>query len=155
MAEHIWSVLCLRGLLDQHTNQVSLIDTIEGFRLSEPGPGNVAMPLPLTIVSLWLRSDPGTAETVNIRTVLIAPDGSEIVPKNVLRADLEKARLRTFQKLEAFPHRGPGQYRFAVECRDDKSDDWQRVASIPVEIDVLVSEKQASGKGKRQVRRNN
>src|SRR6266403_656544 len=40
MAKHVWSVLCYKGCLDQYTNQVSLLDVIEGIIIKpmEPVP---------------------------------------------------------------------------------------------------------------------
>jgi hypothetical protein len=148
MAEHIWSVLCLRGVIDQLTGQVSLVDIVEGFRLDlTPAEDSklaksVNLSMPLTLVSLWLRSDPGAEETVEIRVPVITPDGSEIVPTNTLTAHIDKSRLRTFQKLEEFPNRGSGQYRLAVECRHNEADAWRRVASIPIEVDIRAPEGQ-------------
>lgn len=144
MPEHIWSVLCYKGCLDQYSNLVSLLDVIEGIQLRSIGPlpagekAFVGLPFQLNLVSLWARAAPDTPEKFSVRALVVKPDGAEVVPQVFIDGDLtEKRRLRTFMRLDALPFGGPGVYRFAVECRSD--DEWRRVASIPLEVEVAES----------------
>jgi len=146
MPEHIWSVLCYKGCVDQYTNQVSLLDVIEGIRIQpirEPPQISkvLAMPFPLHLVSSWIRSQLDIPERIQIRAAVIAPDGSEVHQKPWLDGDLEsKPRLRSLIRFPSMPYRGPGLYRFAVEYRNSDDQSWQRVASVPMELDLAVPE---------------
>ena len=139
MPDHIWSVLCYKGCLDSHSNQVSLLDVIEGISLRPIEPiikANVHIPIHMNVVSLWTRSNYDTPETFETRLVLGVPDGSEISTKEII-ADLQgHTRIRTFMSLETFPYRGPGLYKFIVQYRRTSNDPWKKVASIPLDVRV-------------------
>lgn len=142
MPEHIWSVLCYKGCLDQYTNQVSLLDVVEGVTIRTIGAPprkakNVAMPFNLNIVSMWLPADRSIPEKIQVRVVVIAPDGTEISPGGYLEGDLtSRPRLRTFMRFSAVPYHGGGTYRFAVEYRGSEGDQWRRVASLPMDLEI-------------------
>lgn len=142
MPEHFWSVLCYKGCLDQYTNQVSLLDVIDQVvvrPLGEQPPINTkaAMPIHLNIVSLWGRAEADKPERIQVRVVVVAPDGSEIRPGGHVDGDLEtKWRLRTFMRFDSMPFRGAGHYRFAVEHRSNEGDEWRRVASLPLDLRI-------------------
>ena len=64
MVEHVWTVLCQKAPIDRDTNDLSLHSVLEEITLLEEPPevsskGNVVMigPLPMTVVSLWARSE--------------------------------------------------------------------------------------------------
>ena len=142
MAEHIWSVLCYKAVVDRDTNQVSLLDVIEDATIAIPSPPKgvdlFAMPFPICVASTWMRSNLSKPETFSVRVVVVPPQGSEIPSSAVLVADdLEtKMRLRTFMKVRAIPLRGGGIYRFAVEQRVRDEDPWRREASIPLRLQI-------------------
>lgn len=140
MPDHIWSVLCYKGCLDTYTNQVSLLDVIENISLKPEGPipqGDVRIPMPMSVVSLWTRSDYDVPETFETRLVLKVPNGSVLATKEIIKADLQShTRIRTFARLQAFPYQGPGLYKYIVEYRGMPNVPWQAVATIPVDVRV-------------------
>ena len=57
----VWSVLCSRPIVDGETNNISLIDVVEEAHIQTAGlPG--ALPIQLTLVSLWAREHPDQPE---------------------------------------------------------------------------------------------
>jgi hypothetical protein len=141
MAEHVWSVLCYKGCIDQFTHQVSLLDVYEELTLSPVQPRTDSPPIGAAfrgqcdIVSLWWRSKPGTKERARMRVRLARPDGI-IGPEDVpIEIDLETGeRARTVLKIEALPFWGTGVYRFLVELEGPEPNVWHQCASIPLMI---------------------
>jgi len=137
MPQLIWSVLCYKGCLDSYSNQVSLLDVIEGLsiktnQLQDP----LRVPVQMSLVSLWLRSEPGVPETFEARANLVMPDGSEL-PGLVTNADLQThSRLRTFMRIEGLEFRGPGLYWLAVEHRPAADSEWIRGGKVPLDVQI-------------------
>ncbi|MGC1953832.1 MAG: hypothetical protein WA970_14945 [Gammaproteobacteria bacterium] len=145
MAEHIWTVLCARSLVDADTNNVSLIDVIEQLTLTGDPPDIppdgkpiILAGIQLTVVSLWTRTDPAQPDRVTFRVIVITPDGKRIIPKEEHELDLEShRRVRVFVRLNSFPYRGPGDYEWLIEERQQTKSGkpkWTKVARIPLEI---------------------
>lgn len=145
MAEHLWTVLCARCLVDAETNNVSLIDVIEQLtlagdppKLPPDGKPIILAGTQLNVVSLWTRADLTRSERVTFRLVVITPDGKRIVPKEQHDLDLEnQRRMRVFLRLNSFPYRGPGDYNWLIEERQQTKSGkpkWTKVARIPLEI---------------------
>jgi len=141
MAKHIWSVLCYKGVLDQYTNQVSLLDVVEGItaKLLAPAPTGegreVQVPLQgLMLVTLWTRSDLAVPEEATTRVRMIVPGGASRRP-NVVKVDLTKhVRSRSFMRFESLPFHGNGYYYFVVEVQEEQTDEWHIVAELPLEF---------------------
>ncbi|MBI2207164.1 MAG: hypothetical protein HYU41_25290 [Candidatus Rokubacteria bacterium] len=140
-------MLCYKGSLDQYTNQVSLLDVIEGIVLQTETPPAVraviGFHVPMSLVTLWQRADIEKPETFTMRMMTITPNGEEVANKNELTCDLsEKRRLRTFLHIGGLPFQGPGMYRLAVDYKNADTD-WQRVASVPFDVTVKTPERAA------------
>lgn len=137
MPQHIWSVLCYKGCLDTYSNQVSLLDVIEGVSLkTNQLQGPLRVPVQMSLVSLWLRSEPGVAETFEARANLVMPDGTEL-PGLVTTADLKTySRIRTFMRIEGLEFRTPGLYWLAVEHRPSADSEWVRASRVPLDVQI-------------------
>src|SRR5882724_578285 len=108
MADLVWSVLCNRGILDQYTNNVTLVDVVEVLQLQAldeiPEGQRGAVPVQMALVTLWRRSDYSVPEKTAARFVLEIPDDDS--PSLVARmvVDLEThRRSRTFVNVLALP----------------------------------------------------
>jgi len=143
MPEHIWSVLCYKGCLDKYTNQVSLLDVIEGAAMvadKQPDLGTVLnFHIPINLVTLWLRTAIDEPESFRTRLVIVTPDGHEYPNRSELPCDLiETPRLRTFLRIQGLPYQGNGMYRVNIECQDPGSTTWRRVSSMPLELTITL-----------------
>jgi len=141
MAEHAWSVLCTKSVVDKQSNNISLFDVIEQIRVKPPESsvyeeGSVVLvPFNFALVSLWIRSDPSKPEKFRARINLKTPV-AEIVGFEE-EIDLTKhRRARSISNFQDFPVSGPGQYFYKVniEIIKGKKASWKNVANIPVEI---------------------
>lgn len=143
MPEHIWSVLCSKSVIDKDSQQVSLFDVIESVtvKLAEPPPPpshTRAIAFHTELITLWRRSDPKSPETANCRCELITPTGERIASSSV-QMDFSKARFRSNFKSDALPIQGSGTYLFNIAVQVSE-DEWNTVASIPLEVSVTVAE---------------
>jgi hypothetical protein len=139
MPRHVRSVVCQKGVLDKYTNNVSLLEIIEDIKITPESPlpsGRVNIRASLHLVTLWCRTDRDAPETFEARSVVILPDGSEVAGVPMEAGLQQHRRLRTFMRMEVMPFDGPGVYCFAVEYRSSPKEQWTRVATIPVEIQV-------------------
>ena len=136
MPEHVWSVLCQKTSLDQHSGMVSIFGVVEALAVTGPEPKEKGLlPFEATLISMWRRSEASTPEAFQSRIVVITPDGAEHPAGEVFTADLQtNLRFRIFAPMTALPFRGGGVYRFAVDWRARSDGKWARVARVPLDV---------------------
>jgi hypothetical protein len=133
---HVWSVLCTRSVLDQETNNISLIEVIEELTLT-PDPRaqsdqSFVVPINCELVSLWTRSVVTEPERGTARTVLIGPRG-ERISEHETSVDLSvHLRSRIRARLAGLPISSAGIYGFLIQrLQGERVED---VATIPVRV---------------------
>jgi hypothetical protein len=138
MVKHAWSVLCDKAIVDNLTNNLSL-DVIEQITIivgdvPTEAPG-ILVPTPLTLVSLWYRSDPDSPCQGRVRIRIVSPN-NENVGESSMEIDLTPSgRARTLCRMNALPipMGQAGIFKFVVELQEE---DWREVANVPLEIAV-------------------
>jgi hypothetical protein len=134
MITHVWSVLCQNSIIDQDSNLVSLINSIEELTLpDEPAPNKV-YPITVSLVTLWIRSDINIPISGFGRSVFTSPNGEEL---QSLEQELDLKnyeRLRTRSYFSGLKLSEAGQYYFNVEYRDNVKQEWRKVAALPVKV---------------------
>jgi hypothetical protein len=138
MAEHIWSVLCSKSVIDKDTQQVSLFEVLEAvhIQLGEPIKGPGLIRFATEVVSLWARSEKNTGETATAKCEVITPDGESVHAAEMTLDFSEKLRFRSIFRAEGFPIHGSGVYTFKISVKDGASDEWRPAASLPIEVTV-------------------
>jgi hypothetical protein len=155
MAKHVWSVLCVKGVTDNQTNQISLLDVLESVRVVPDGKERVGegdlFHFPCQIVSLWRRSDAAVPETSECRVVAISSAHSEGSAEEarlsaVLIVDLSRTpRFRGTFRIDSLPLR-QGILFFRVDHRASEAEAWIEVATLPLTIDIGAEETAAGRK---------
>ncbi len=152
MAKHIWTVLCQKAPIDKDTNELSLHSVIEELTLRQQPPDHkesdepIILAFPMTLVSLWVRSNPEKAEkTTKCKYVLSAPDGNETTidrpdGKETVIDLTNHLRLRTRINLGGLPYRGPGMYYFKIRTQVGKSKQWRSIVAIPLRVVLDIPE---------------
>lgn len=139
MAEHAWSVLCYKGCVDRFTNQISLLDVFEELVIDpdEAVPTGEMLPVRLSLVTLWIRSEPERPEKGKARIRFQTPAGSTAREEYELDVDLESGLWgRTILRMVALPFSGDGLYRFTVDQWEAESENWMSCASVPLLIRI-------------------
>ena len=139
MAKHVWSVLCRRALLDQSTNNVSLIDVVENldFRPAssiEEGKQWYSVPFETALVTLVTRTTYSEPEETKLQVRIVAPNGQAHDQSIVSNVNLaEHPHHRNFVFLQNLLFWSSGTYRFIVSLQTE-NDEWKTVAEVPVDI---------------------
>lgn len=157
MANHGWSVLCVRTIVDRETNQVSLIDAADIFYVDAPdleetlaetkraGNEGLAVPAKLAIATWWYRSDNEVPEKTIARLRKINPLGADVSVHEFPVDLLEQTGHRTFFKIPQFALSEFGRYFFVIEERtspEGEEAQWREVARLP--LDVKLGQKPTS-----------
>ena len=133
--EHIWTVICANSIVDIDTNNLSLINVVEQFKLppiigdSQP----MLLGVTLSIVSFWRRSNLEIAEgDQEIGVDIVDPKGNKEENEPMIVSWQQYSRIRNRITLAGLPFNGYGTYWFEVKTKSDG--EWKIVARVPVEI---------------------
>lgn len=151
MAEHVWSLLCDKVLIDPASDKVSLIDLIERLTLHVSEEGSIERQVAearadgdkgilistaLSLVSSWVRSDPTRPEEARFRYALLNPDGDR-VHEEAYDVDLQGfASQRVFIRFRHVPVSALGRHWILIEqeVQQKKHTHWQVVARLPLDL---------------------
>jgi hypothetical protein len=150
MAEHIWSVLCTKHLIDPQANIISLVDVLEMLVISDgeaqlasakaEGKHGIVVEQPMQVVTYWCRSDPGKAETSKGRVAFHDPEGKKLTEIHLtINLQHDWGGYRHTANFGHVPVTGFGMYWFVVEQKRrntsrSKNESWVRETRIPLQI---------------------
>jgi len=140
MADHVWTVLCRRAVLDRFDNTVSMFDTIEEIKFETekalpPAHEWSQFPIQVMLVTFLVRSDLAIPEQSRLKIEMFSPQNETYEAPTIIEVDLiEHLKSRHFTLLKSLPFKGRGQHRFVIslECSDGT---WERVAEVPVMVE--------------------
>lgn len=146
MIEHVWSVLCLHGIVDKDSNNISLIGILEEMHLTKkpsspkkqkaPTKGKPVLPVDIEWVTLWERTQDDSVSLGHIKGILVDPSG-KIIGQDEHDVDLSKCkRLRHISKISSLPILESGRYQFRTQIKDEKTNRWKSVSSLPLQVFV-------------------
>lgn len=148
MAEHVWSILCDRSVIDKSSNQVSLLNVVESLnlfvdqeeldKLRQLDPSSDEAPSfrrRMHFVTWWVRSDLDAPETVPIRIVVISPGSTRSGTAPATVGLSEKSSYRIQIVIDGLKFLDQGRYWFAVEQKVG-AEEWCEVARVPLTVAV-------------------
>ena len=159
--KNLWTVLCHRGIVEQGSNQISLIGVIEKLTLrrAEGLPEGIAtesleetvkkadivlLPIKMQLISYWTRSKRDEPEIAQTRSRFIGPRG-KVLGNLEMDVDLTgHINRRTILKFDLLPFAGDGIYRATAHMRAVGAKRWKLCAENFVEI---VTAKEERGRG--------
>ncbi|HEX9722444.1 MAG TPA: hypothetical protein VGA53_04215 [Candidatus Paceibacterota bacterium] len=148
--KHIWSVLCQRSIVDQKSNNISLIDVLEQLNINV-SPEQAAkiseglmIPINFDIVSLWARKSEQD-KPVKFEIIIDFHNSHGKKLKSFNRA-IEVAqnyqRMRTQVKIVGLQIFESGLHTFKVGIKTRQQEDKPRiVAELPLDIKFILSAK--------------
>ncbi len=141
MIKHIWSLISQTSIEDKSTSLLSIINIIEELTIQEGPSADKILPLPIQVVSLWTRKDSNIPAEAEARYTFVAPSQTILKehPLKINLSEFQRLRARVNFSMLSLPE-GSGIYTFCVECRDNQSEEWDKVASIPLVIKFQTSE---------------
>lgn len=152
MADHVWTVICNKTLIDPGTNVVSLIDITEklilsGFdetveqelaRAKEGGGKGIIFPVRFQLVSWWTRSDFTKPETDEVRISFDSPDGQRLFEQEIeIELEATTTARRLTVNFDQLPISELGRFWFLVEKLRGKGavKKWVLATKIPLELE--------------------
>jgi hypothetical protein len=137
MAEHIWTVLCRRAVVDRFTNSASMFDALEelNFIPAEPLPDKWSqLPIEAVLISFVIRSNVAVPERVRLKIEVVGPNGDVHEKRITGEIDLtDHLRGRTLIQLGSLPFRAFGIHKFVVYLEQEPNA-WTEVAEIPLDL---------------------
>jgi hypothetical protein len=140
--KHILGVLCMRALIDQTTQNLTLIDVVDVLYAPIEENSEGALGVSLDFISMWRREAAERPETGRARLGIFGPDRRLIGQYLIYEVDLMGAqRARNITKFAAFPLRGIGEYMLAIEV-ELPAGTWERRGDWSVLISAFPTAKQ-------------
>ena len=136
--KHVWSILCRRAISDESTQQVSLLEVIDGFIVPD-NVGEGLLAAEADFVTVWERDDERVGERQNARVTVFDPKGEAIGTPLIYEVDLENApRARNTTRFPGFPIRGLGTHTIQLESEDPADDSWRNIYEYKVSLAPLA-----------------
>jgi hypothetical protein len=143
MIRHVWTVLCMRSVIDSDSNNISLFDVVEELQLlQKKGTARATSPLPvdLELVSLWAREPKEQPANGRAKDVIMSPSGKPLGEREYDLDLTEFERTRSRRNVRGVPIGESGQYWFRTQLWDEKRSKWQEVSNVPIKITIEVEE---------------
>ena len=141
--KHIWSVLCRHSIIDSESNNISLIDVLEGVQANYKPKNDdknngrpTIIPVDFEIVSFFEDIDTSKELRFKIKIDIIAPgnivnNGSE----NEVVLPIGPKRLRQRSRINGLPVTVSGSYRMVVKIKQDK-EEFKTVVELPLDVTI-------------------
>ncbi|HOI60202.1 MAG TPA: hypothetical protein PKU93_02640 [Candidatus Pacearchaeota archaeon] len=132
--KHLWSIICNRLIIDEQTNNATLVDVLEEIKIREEFlQSKEEVAFFFNFVSLWfVESDDEYDKETNVIIEFYSPNKNKLNEFNFSFAlPKRKKRIRTNIKFDKFILEGSGTYRIKVK------QDNTEVAEIPLEIAII------------------
>jgi len=139
--EHIWTILCSQSVIDQDTNNVSLVNVIEKIVLmksqlpQDADLKKVAFNISLELISLFKRTDFKKELEYDVRIVLLDEKKKEVTKTDTnFTFPKDKNRIRHRLKFDSIPFLHEGEYEFVILTKKSEAKNYKRVGSTPLEV---------------------
>jgi len=152
MERHVWSLLCEKTVLEAGTQSLSILNVYEDIQIQGIFDSAIAIPNPplvplaLTIVSVWERSNiNGEEDKESFRVRIIDPNGKELATnEQVFSLTGPLLRARAILRIGGMPISESGRYVFEIQGRRGKK--WHVEALLPLVVRILISQQPKLGK---------
>lgn len=150
MAEHLWTVLCGKMLVDSDTGVISLVDVIENLTVEgleqkikegiDQGKKGAFVNEPMKLVSWWFRTDV-REEVLQARVIFLNPAGEALMEQSFgmpWEKEQPSASIRAIVNLDRFPANMLGLYWFSIEQLETSETGearWLPAARVPLSVD--------------------
>ncbi|MDX9786203.1 MAG: hypothetical protein RBT11_05495 [Desulfobacterales bacterium] len=137
MIRNVWSILCKDIIIDQETNAVTFIQSIEEGAAA-------ALPIlisPVRIGTLW-EKDSNKDEVFTARVLLAMPSGAARQLLQTREMVFNRQRQRLHFKLDGVPVTEFGRHEVRIEIQQNGN--WQTVSRLPVVVRKLKPREQVA-----------
>lgn len=143
--QHVWTVLCHKGIVDSKTQTLSMIEVLEtvNVKLKKAKPQEILkIPFQTQIISFWAKPD-GVEEDVStdVKIIIYAPENRKIGEIAVsININAAKKFARSIIDLQFLPITVSGEYILEVQQKKNKK--YQVQARIPFLVNIEFESKE-------------
>lgn len=147
--KHVWSVLCRRVVIDNHSNNLSLFDVFEQISLTvkktgatDGGPNQspdklISVPFDYTLVSLWTKANSDKPAKANVKLELLDPNNKQLNEETFKIEIVDGSkRLRNTIQIQNLVLTKSGIYNFRVSVKNADDEKYTAVANLPLEVNM-------------------
>lgn len=144
MPKLIYFVACEKSLLEENTNNVSLISIFDTITAVKPPEGkDTQIAMTWNVVSQWVRKIGDEDKTFQQKTYILAPNQKSYA-EAIIEFSLPKHRHRNTINVFGFPVMDQGVYYLKLALKQPSDDDWVEIAEYPITVNhVKPSSKKA------------
>ncbi|MCK5415870.1 hypothetical protein KAI92_00405 [Candidatus Parcubacteria bacterium] len=137
--KHVWSILCHKSIIDQETNALSLIDSLEEITIDIKKGKQVdkinLQGISYNLVSYIVRSDIKEKEKGEIKIEIIDPQNNlikEITQPFEIKKGVNKIRVQ--MQFNGLIISGEGRYTYRIGLKNEETKKYNTVAELPLDI---------------------
>jgi len=134
--KHIWSILCQKSIIDQDTNQISLINSLEQLNLPKNFFGKTFL-MEIHLISYFFTDKVAQEDELEQTVAILDPQGNKLKELNSpikMNKNSNKFRLRTI--FDGINLTIPGVYKFTMSVKQGNS----RIADSEVPLEIKIQE---------------
>lgn len=139
---HIWTVVCQRGIVDKDSNIVSLLEVLEKINVStnedlakmdQNKP--MGVPFPFQVVSYWRKNKNAKSGKGEAQITILSPDNKKLALGQI-KFDIPESgnTSRTIVKFDTLPVKTSGEY--TVKIQQKHAGKYHTVAEVPFDVTI-------------------
>jgi len=141
--KHIWGIFCRNSVIDQQTNNISLMESLEEMEFRIPQnlmDKKIQIPLTSDIVNYWTNIGNDTSKDAEYKVEIFDSKKEKLFEANgALKFPSGKDRLRTITRLDRMViSEKSGYYKIKTSLKKDKKSKFQTVSEIPFKVKVAL-----------------
>lgn len=149
MIRHIWTALCRESIIDQDTNNISLLNIFERLEVGVndldrkiQNKEKIGVPINFEIISLWRRNSQQKDALGDVDIEVLRPDG-EVSKKFSYKLEIKDplVRMRSRFRINGFEVTTSGDYIFRVKIKEDGDKEFKTTAEVPLEVHIIPAAK--------------
>jgi hypothetical protein len=147
MITHVWTAVCRESMVDEETNNISLLEAYENLQfdvnLSDQDykkGTSIGVEFKLEVVSLFFRNTTTKVESFKETLLVLDPKGAKLGDA-VADVTFQAAndRMRNIMRFDTFAVTTSGVYLFQVFMSKAKASTKEPIAVVPVNVRVTVN----------------
>jgi len=143
--KNVWSIACKNSLVDQDTNSLSLLETLDELNIKYKDALNLkivkTIPLSFHIVSLWFDEDLKQERKFQLLIEIIDSQNKKLKSfEQECVFPAGKKRFRVITKINGWGFRGGGVYKIKLKYKSTKKP-YQLVSVIPIDLNLVRQKK--------------
>lgn len=143
MLKNIWSVLCLKSVIDSETNNITLRDVFEQLDVEYDSKKNkppilLSFPIEYEVTSLWSKKNNLKEVQSDVEIRVFSPS-AKLVKTFPFKLNIEAKykRYRSRFKIKGIQVSESGDYLFTIFVKEKGETTFKQVFEIPLEVNLV------------------